>query len=148
MKDRSVKRWSRFHVWLYRSTGGILGRRLVSNDMLVLTTTGQLSGEGHTVPLLYLRDGESYVVIASYGGRPHHPDWYRNLLAEPRVCVQVGFKVFPAVARTATDAERRLWWPRIELAYDGYAVYQSRTDREIPVVFLEPSHLVKGSFGP
>lgn len=137
MKDGSVRWWSGFHVWLYRLTGGILGRRLVGNDMLVLTTTGHMSGQSHTVPLLYLRDEESFVVIASYGGRPDHPDWYRNLVAEPRVGVQVNSKVFSAVARTATDDERRLWWPRIESAYDGYAVYQSRTDREIPVVFLE-----------
>jgi deazaflavin-dependent oxidoreductase (nitroreductase family) len=90
------------------------------------------------VPLLYLEDGERLVVIASYGGRPEHPAWYDNLVAEPEVEVQIERTKRQMVARTATREERTVWWPRIERAYDGYSVYQSRTDRVIPVVFLEP----------
>lgn len=138
MRDASVKRWSALHTWLYRLTGGRLGRRLVDNDMLLLTTTGHATGREHTVPLLYLRDGARLVVIASYGGRPRHPTWYDNLVAEPRAVAQVNGERHPIVARTASSSERAEWWPRVEAAYDGYAVYQSRTDREIPVVFLEP----------
>ncbi len=138
MRDSSVRRWSRFHRTVFKLTGGRLGRRLVGNDILLLTTVGRKSGAPHTVPLLYLEDGDRYVVIASYGGRPHHPEWYLNLAADPRVVVQVPTETRPMLARTATPEERAEWWPRIVAAYRGYAVYQSRTDREIPVVFLEP----------
>ncbi len=137
MKDSSVKRWSRVHRMLYRLTGGVLGRRLVNNDMLLLTTTGRVSGRMHTVPLLYLRDGECLVVIASYGGRAHHPAWYQNLVANSAVTVQVRGRRRQMTARTASVEERALWWPRIERAYDAYATYQGRTSRVIPVVFLE-----------
>lgn len=107
--------------------------------MLLLTTRGHVTGEKHTVPLLYLRLGSSLVVIASYGGRTNHPTWYRNLVSDPRVEVQVNRTRTTMVARTATDEERSEWWPRIVGAYPGYLTYESRTDREIPVVFLEPT---------
>lgn len=139
MKDVSVRLWSGLHTVLYRATGGLIGRRLVDNDMLLLTTTGHRSGDDHTVPLLYLRDGANLVVIASYGGRPRHPTWYENLVADPSVRVRVGWTTLRMRARTATPEERARWWPEIVTAYDGYATYQSRTDREIPVVFLEPA---------
>jgi deazaflavin-dependent oxidoreductase (nitroreductase family) len=126
------------HAIVYRATGGLVGRRLVANPMLLLTTRGSRSGEEHTVPLLYLEDGSRLVVIASYGGRPHHPAWYRNLVKTPRVRVQIGGKRREMKARTATAKERALWWPTVLDAYDGYRTYQSRTDREIPVVFLDP----------
>lgn len=140
MKDSSVRRWSRIHVGIYRLTRGLLGRRLADNDMLLLTTSGRRSGVPHTVPLLYLRDRNNLVVIASYGGRADHPDWYLNLDSNPEVTIQLNSKVFEAVARTATATERDRWWPRVEQAYEGYEVYQGRTDREIPVVFLQPPH--------
>jgi deazaflavin-dependent oxidoreductase (nitroreductase family) len=138
VRDSAVRRWSRLHALAYRTTGGRVGRRLVGNDMLLLTTTGHVSGRRHTVPLLYLRDCDRLVVIASYGGRPSHPVWYYNLVADSAVEVQVDDSRMAMRARTATESERESWWPRIESAYDGYAVYQSRTDRVIPVVFLEP----------
>ena len=147
MRDSAVRRWSAVHRVLYRITGGLVGRRLVDNDILLLTTTGHLSGESHTVPLLYLRDGATLVVIASYGGRPRHPAWYQNLVNDPRVGVQVSDSKFEMRARTATNEERREWWPRVEAAYDGYSMYQSRTDREIPVVFLEPTDQGRGEEG-
>lgn len=138
MKDSAVRRWSRVHTVLYRLTGGLVGRRLVGNDMLLLTTRGHVSGRPHTVPLLYLRDGVRLVVVASYGGRPRHPAWYDNLRAEPRVLVQIDSKRQEMQSRTADSSERAAWWPRVETAYDGYREYRRRTDREIPVVFLEP----------
>jgi len=138
LRDESVKRWSRVHNILYRLTGGLFGRRMVDNDILLLSTTGRRSGEAHTVPLLYLRDGDRLVVIASYGGRPDHPAWYHNLVADPKVGVQIRSDRTEMLARTADPAERDLWWPRIVGAYAGYADYQSRTDRVIPVVFLVP----------
>lgn len=137
MRDSLVRRLSAVHALLYRLTGGLLGRRLVDNDMLLLTTRGHRTGEQHTVPLLYLRDGGSLVVIASYGGRAHNPTWYENLVADPEVVVQIGRNRHLRVARTAHDVERSRLWPEIVDAYYAYATYQSRTRREIPVVILE-----------
>ena len=139
VKDAQVRRGSQFHRWIYQTTRGRVGRRLVSNDMLLLTTMGRRSGQQHTVPLLFLRAGSQLVVFASYGGRDRHPEWYLNLVAEPEVGVQVSGDRFPARARTADHAERSTWWPRAIAAYPDYASYQTRTDREIPVVFLEPA---------
>lgn len=138
MRDDTARRLSRLHAVVYRLTGGVLGRRLVGNDMLLLTTRGSRTGRRHTVPLLYLRDDETMIVIASWGGRPENPDWYGNLEAQPRATVQVRSRVSAVRARTATPAEREAWWPRIVAAYPGYRAYQSHTDRIIPVVFLEP----------
>lgn len=138
MRDRTAKYMSSLHRVLYRTTRGTIGRRFVDNDMCLLTTTGRRSGEQHTVPLLYLRDDERLLVIASWGGRNEHPHWYLNLLAHPEANVQVLGDRWPATATTASPDERAIWWPRVLNAYDGYAVYESRTDREIPVVFLDP----------
>jgi deazaflavin-dependent oxidoreductase (nitroreductase family) len=90
------------------------------------------------VPLLYLTEGDRLAVIASYGGRDRHPDWYRNLLADPVVSAQVRGSHHALRARTATPDERARWWPRVVAAYDRYNDYQSRTAREIPIVLLEP----------
>lgn len=106
--------------------------------MLLLTTRGRRSGDSHTVPLLYLTDDDRYVVIASYGGRDRHPDWYLNLVEHPTVRVRMPRFDQPMNARPADAEERARWWPRVLDAYDGYRIYQSRTDRQIPVVFLEP----------
>lgn len=129
---------SSLHRVLYRMTSGLIGGRLVDNDILLLTTRGRSTGREHTVPLLYLRDGGRLVVIASYGGRHRHPEWYLNLVAEPLVALQIGGERSSYRARPATEGEREKWWPRVVSAYHDYAVYQSRTDRQIPVVMLEP----------
>lgn len=138
MRDTAVRRWSAFHKLLYLVTAGRLGRRLVDNDILLLTTTGHRTGRAHTVPLLYLREGSALLLVASYGGRHRHPDWYHNLRADAAVLVQVDGSREWMIARTAAEEERARLWPRIVDAYDGYSRYQSRTDREIPVVILEP----------
>ena len=138
MRNSAVKRWSRVHRVLFRFTGGRIGKRLVDNDMLLLTTTGRKTGQNHTVPLLYLTDDERLVVIASYGGRGYYPAWYLNLSDDPVVTVQLPGRTLEMVARAANPDERQQWWPRIVEAYDGYRVYQSRTERELPVVFLQP----------
>ncbi len=138
VKDVTVKRWSRVHKALFRSTRGRVGKRLVDNDMLLLTSVGRNTGRDHTVPLLYLTDDDRLVVIASYGGRDNYPEWYLNLRVRPEVTVELPGKKMEMVARTADSDDRVDWWPRIVDAYDGYATYQSRTDRVIPVVFLEP----------
>ena len=107
--------------------------------MLLLTTTGRSTGADHTVPLLYLTDGEDLIVIASYGGRTEHPQWYRNLVAIPTVSAQILDRTVALDAFTMDPQERRTWWPRIVEAYSDYAVYQSRTTRKIPVVRLTPA---------
>ena len=122
---------------LYQATNGVVGRRLVGNDMLLLTTRGRLTGQPHTVPLLYLRDGDRFLVIASYGGRDRHPEWYLNLLANPSVTARVAHRKMVLTARTASSSEREEWWPRVVASYGDYAVYQTRTEREIPIVALE-----------
>jgi len=105
--------------------------------MLLLTTTGRKSGDPHTVPLLYLQDQERLIVIASYGGRPNHPSWYGNLIAHPEAWVQILGDRRAVTSRTMDDEERATWWPKVIAAYGDYAVYQSRTDREIPLISLE-----------
>jgi len=102
--------------------------------MLLLTTVGAVSGRPHTVPLLYLRDDDDLIVIASYGGRDHNPAWYSNLVREPSVEVTIGRQSFPASAATVDRRDRERLWPRVVAAYSGYAEYQSRTSREIPIV--------------
>jgi deazaflavin-dependent oxidoreductase (nitroreductase family) len=139
MRDSSVRRWSTVHRAIYRWSGGRLGSRLVGNDMLLLTTRGRRTGKAHTVPLLWLHDGETIAVIASYGGRDYHPAWYLNLVDAPEVSVQTADGSMRLIARTAAPAEREMWWPRIVEAYSDYATYQGRTTREIPVVLLEPA---------
>jgi len=136
MRDRTAKNLSTLHTFLYRATRGLIGRRLVNNDMLLLSTKGRTTGTTHTVPLLYLRDGDDLVVIASWGGRDNHPEWYLNLLANPVAEAQLNGSRIPVSAHTAPAERRARLWPEVLKAYDGYRVYQSRTDREIPVVIL------------
>jgi deazaflavin-dependent oxidoreductase (nitroreductase family) len=137
MKDATARRLSRFHAILLRLSRGRIGLRVVDNDMLLLTTRGRRSGRPHTVPLLYLRDGDDLIVIASWGGRDYHPDWYLNLTADPSAYVGFGGATRPVTARTTVGEERAAWWKRAVEAHDGYAGYQRRTDREIPIVRLE-----------
>ena len=136
MRDRTAKNLSTLHALLYRATHGVIGRRLVNNDMLLLTTVGRRTGKPHTIPLLYLWDGDDLAIVASWGGRDNHPEWYLNLVTEPAVEVQVLGNRMQMSARTASPAERARLWPQVLNAYNGYATYQSRTDREIPIVLL------------
>jgi deazaflavin-dependent oxidoreductase (nitroreductase family) len=128
---------SALHTFAYRTSNGRLGRRLVNNDMLLLTTVGRSTGREHTVPLLYLREGDRLIVIASYGGRSEHPEWYRNLVVHPRASVQILGNRAEVAAKTMTEDERAAWWPQVVDAYGDYDVYQSRTDRQIPIVWLD-----------
>ena len=104
--------------------------------MLLVTTRGRQSGRNHTVPLLYLRDGKDVIVIASWGGRDHPPHWYLNMKSDPRVTVQIDGRQRPATAIELDAPDRSHWWQRAVAAYEGYAEYQSRTDRVIPILRL------------
>ncbi|MEY9212107.1 nitroreductase family deazaflavin-dependent oxidoreductase [Thermobifida halotolerans] len=109
----------------------------LGGDLLLLTTVGARSGREHTTPLGYFRDGERLLVVASAGGAPRHPDWYRNLLAHPAARVEVGAKTFGAIAVPLEGAERDRLFAEIVRRDPGYGDYQARTGRTIPVVALE-----------
>jgi deazaflavin-dependent oxidoreductase (nitroreductase family) len=126
------------NVWLYRKSGGKLGARLMGAPVLLLTTRGRKTGKSRTTPLIYLDDGSQLAVVASKGGWPTDPLWYRNLQAESAVEVQVGSDMRSMVARTAPAEERDRLWPRLVALYAAYADYQSWSDRQIPVVILSP----------
>ena len=132
--------FSALHRLVYEASGGRVGANLVRMPVLLLTTTGRSSGTRRTVPLTYLEDGDDLVLVASYGGSPTHPAWYLNLEANPEVEVQIGRERRPMRARRATPEERARLWPRVVEAYHGYAGYQRRTRREIPLVVLEVAH--------
>lgn len=134
-----IKAMSRVNTWVYRATGGRLGGRFLRGaPVLLLTTVGRKSGQRRTAPLIYVRDGARLVVIASKGGMDHHPLWYRNLVANPDVEVQLGTEIRPMRARTASREEKAALWPKAVAVYRDYADYQARTARDIPVVILEP----------
>jgi deazaflavin-dependent oxidoreductase (nitroreductase family) len=132
-----VRRLSRLHRALYRATRGRLGGRLVGLPVLLLTTRGRRSGRTRTVPLTYFTDGDTIVLVASYGGRPHNPEWFENLVADPQVDVTIGGARRRLRARVASTEERARIWPRVVAGYSGYAAYQAKTSREIPLVLLE-----------
>jgi deazaflavin-dependent oxidoreductase (nitroreductase family) len=112
------------------------GRRLDNRPMLLLTTTGARSGQPHTAPMMYVRDGERLLVIASNAGAPSHPDWYHNLLAHPRVTVEADGETYTATATPLTGDERDRVFARIAEQYPFFNDHQARVSRTIPVVAL------------
>jgi deazaflavin-dependent oxidoreductase (nitroreductase family) len=137
--NATLKAMNIAHRIILRVTGGRKGWEAGNMPVLELTTTGRKTGKPRSVMLTSpMQEGESIVVVASRGGDDVHPAWYLNLVANPQV--QVKFKGQPTktmTARTATAAERARLWPIVEQKYKGYAGYQQRTDREIPLVFLD-----------
>ena len=126
------------HVRVYRETGGQVGHDWRKGaKILLLTTKGRTSGEPRTSPLIYEADGDRYVIVASKGGAPEDPGWYRNLAKEPDVELQVWGEVFPARAHTAEGEERDRLWKLAAEQWPDYDEYATRTDRQIPVVVLE-----------
>ena len=136
--ERMVKWIGRVHAWLYRLTGGLIGARADGLDMLLLTVAGRRTGVQRTSPLPFFRDGKSLLLVASFGGNTRHPAWYLNLVAQPGVEVQVRRDRMHAKAHTAVGEERARLWEAITHDHPRYAVYQETTEREIPVVVLEP----------
>lgn len=130
------------HVRRYRETDGAVGHIWrEGSTILLLTTTGRKSGEKHTIPLIYAKDGDRYVIIASKGGAPEHPGWYLNLEKTPEVELQVMAEVFKARAPTVEGPgereERARLWRKANEVWKHYDDYAKKTDREIPVVVLE-----------
>lgn len=126
------------HVRVYRETNGEQGYLWNGAPILLLTTTGRKSGQSRTSALIFGRDGDDLLLVASQGGAPTHPNWYHNLYANPEVEVQVQGDVFAATARTATDDEKARLWSIMTEVWPNYDAYQERTDRQIPVVVLTP----------
>ena len=127
------------HTTVYRATRGLLGHRVPGlPPMLLLDHRGAKSGRERTTPLVYLDDGERWVIVASKGGHAQHPAWFHNLKAHPDTTIQVGSRTIPVRAKVATEAQRRRLWPRVVDIWSDYAEYQRRTDRKIPLVLREP----------
>jgi deazaflavin-dependent oxidoreductase (nitroreductase family) len=126
------------HVERYRATGGDEGYTWrKGTTILLLTTTGRRSGKPHTSPLIFREHDGRYVIVASKGGAPDPPDWFKNIEADPAVEVQVKDDVFPARARVAEGEEKSQLWKLMAEVWPDYDEYQTKTDREIPVVVLE-----------
>jgi deazaflavin-dependent oxidoreductase (nitroreductase family) len=124
------------HALLYRLSGGKLGARMRGQPVLLLSTRGRKSGARRDVPVVPLIDGENVYVMGSLGGAPKHPAWFLNLQANPDVEVQLGPERWRAHAIVLADAERDQVWKRVTAAMPGFADYQKKTDRVIPVVRL------------
>jgi deazaflavin-dependent oxidoreductase (nitroreductase family) len=139
--DLALKTMNAVHRVILKASFGKLGWSAGGMTVLELTTTGRKSGQPRSVMLTSpLREGEGYVVVASRGGDDHHPAWFLNLRDDPAVEVAVGGRPkVPMRARVATPEERDRMWPVVTRTYKGYAGYQAKTDREIPLVVLEPA---------
>jgi len=143
----------KLHQFVYRRSGGLVGSRIVAGRALLLTTTGRRSGQPRTTALIYLKDGERFVVVASNGGSDHPPSWLLNLQANASVSIQIGLKKFSARASVASAEERERLWPLVNrhnmglapIVHPGargrYDVYQRHTGRVIPLVLLERDSL-------
>ncbi|MGW0421356.1 nitroreductase family deazaflavin-dependent oxidoreductase [Streptomyces sp. NPDC003015] len=149
--EPSTAQFVRDQVELYESSGGTQGTTLgvlVTREedeeledvpVVVLTTLGAKSGKIRKSPLIRVEHDGSYAVVASAGGAPKHPVWYHNAVADPRVELQDGPVRQDMLAREVTGDEKALWWARAVEAFPGYAEYQKNTDRQIPVLVLEPA---------
>ena len=126
------------HVRRYEATDGQDGLEFEGAEAVILTTRGRKTAKIRKTPLIRIPDGDNYLVVASQGGAPQHPAWYLNLSANSEVEVQVVAEKFRARARTATGDERAKIWEQMVEVYSPYTEYQARTEREIPVVVLEP----------
>ena len=140
-----IKLMSQVNTAVYRWTGGLLGStwRVGSAfpwgiPVLLLTTIGRKSGQPRTLPLLFIEEGDHIIIVASRGGLPSEPLWYKNLVANPECDVQIKRRKLKAKARTASPEEREALWPKLVAHYPDFASYATWTDRIIPVVILEP----------
>jgi deazaflavin-dependent oxidoreductase (nitroreductase family) len=126
------------HVERYLRTGGEDGFEWMGAETIILTTTGRKSGNLRRTPLIRVRDGDNYIVIASLGGAPQHPNWYLNLVANPDVVINDRGERHELRARTASPEEKAAKWPLAVAAWPSYDDYQRSTDRDIPLVICEP----------
>ena len=127
---------TKIHTFIYRNTNGVIGGRMLNCPVLLLTTRGRKTSKLRTVPLLYLADGDSFVLVASNGGATKHPTWWLNLQSNPEAEIQVkGVKRRVKAEKGSAEEKQRLW-PQLTAMYPGYKRYQEITNRDIPVVIL------------
>ena len=143
----NLPQWMKDHVDRYLKSGGTDGHMYTTNfpnqpqrtvPSLLLITKGRKTGNKHLFPLFYGEAGKGYFIVASKGGAPDHPGWYKNIVVNPEVEVQVGTKKLKAKARTVSGAERAKLWDQAVVWWPPYVDYQKKTAREIPVVVLDP----------
>lgn len=140
VKDRMFRFWTGIHRALFTASGGRIAGKAMGMPVVMLTTTGRKTGrERRTMLTAPVVDGESVVLVASYGGDDRHPAWFLNLREHPDVTITMDGSTRSMRARVASEEEKGRLWPRVTDAYKGYAGYQRRTDRDIPLVVLEPT---------
>jgi deazaflavin-dependent oxidoreductase (nitroreductase family) len=139
--EPSPEQWVRDQVEAYESSGGTRGTTLRDTGLpvVIVTSRGARSGKVRKTPLMRVEHGGSYALVASQGGAPKHPTWYFNLVAHPHIELQDGPVRQDMTVRLIEGDERAVWWERAVAAFPNYAVYQQRTDREIPVFVAEPA---------
>ena len=130
--------WNRGVIDEFHANDGVVGGMFEGMNLLLLHHTGAKSGTERVNPLVYMRDGDNYVIFASKAGAPTSPDWYHNLRANPNATIEVGVQSIPVTARVAEDEERERLWSAQKAVAPQFAEYESKTDRVIPVVVLEP----------
>ena len=139
LRARLLRAATNLHQAIFRATNGRVTGRVAGMPVVMLTTTGRKSGKPYTTMLTSpIQDGDQIVLVASYGGSPRHPIWFLNLRDHPAVEVVMRGRAGPMRARVASAAERAALWPRVVQAYQGYAAYQQKTTREIPLVIVAP----------
>ncbi len=131
--------WNTQIIEEFRANGGKVGGQFEGAPLLLLHTTGAKSGQARVNPMMYQADGDNFAVFASKAGAPTNPDWYHNLMANPRASIEVGDTTVNVVARVAEGDDRDRLWSRQKELYPGFADYEAKTTREIPVVVLEPA---------
>ena len=126
--------FSKLHKFLYNLTGGKLMATLIGLPVIFLTTTGRISNKPRTTPLIYLKDNDDFICVASFGGYDKHPDWYLNLQKNNQLIINVKSKSFNAISNTILGEDKSKIWERLIIFYPGFKKYQERTDREIQIV--------------
>ncbi|MET0500686.1 MAG: nitroreductase family deazaflavin-dependent oxidoreductase [Candidatus Binatia bacterium] len=140
LKPRTIRLIGRLHAWLWKLTGGKLGNAFGEFPFLMLITRGRKTGRERTTPVLYFRYGEALIIVASFGGNDMHPGWYLNLESCPEADVTINGERRQLRARKVSPEEKQLIWPRLIERYPNFAIYQQRTDRQIPLLWLsEPA---------
>ena len=134
----SPKGWVKDHIKDYVESNGKNGHLWRGVHTLLLTTRGRKTGKLHRTALIYGQDGKNFLIVASNGGAPKHPNWYQNLVLDPKVEIQVGADKYTANARTASKEEKPRLWKLMAAIFPNYLDYQAKTTREIPVVTIEP----------
>jgi deazaflavin-dependent oxidoreductase (nitroreductase family) len=136
-----VSDWNATIIEEFRANGGAVGGQFAGAPLLLLHTVGARSGQRRVNPVMYQKVDGGYAVFASKAGAPVNPDWYHNLLAHPQVTAEIGTQTVELVARVADGDERERIWAAQKAAYPGFADYERKTTRQIPVIVLEPARL-------